>query len=81
MTSVGSYAAKTHLPELLARAEGGEKILITRRGVAVALLSPPPQQPTRNIGSVIAQMKTLRRGQRLGKGVSIRDLIEDGRRS
>jgi prevent-host-death family protein len=37
MRSVGSYEAKTHLPELLERAGRGEKILITRRGTPVAL--------------------------------------------
>jgi prevent-host-death family protein len=80
MTSVGSYAAKTHLPELLARAESGEQILITRRGVPVALLSPPPRHPGQDVRSVIASMRALRRGNRLGSGLSVRDLIEDGRR-
>ena len=28
----------------------------------------------------MAEMKALRRGNRLGKGLSIRDLIEEGRR-
>jgi prevent-host-death family protein len=43
MTHVGSYEAKTHLPELLERVERGEKILITRRGQPVALLRQPPR--------------------------------------
>jgi antitoxin (DNA-binding transcriptional repressor) of toxin-antitoxin stability system len=42
MTAIGSYEAKTHLPELLERVEKGEKIVITRRGVPVALLTQPP---------------------------------------
>ena len=41
MTTVGSYEAKTHLPQLLDRVARGEKILITRHGQAVAMLVPP----------------------------------------
>jgi prevent-host-death family protein len=38
--SVGAFEAKTHFSELLARAEQGENILITRRGQPVARLVP-----------------------------------------
>lgn len=40
MREVGSYEAKTHLPELLKAVEMGEEITITRRGRAVAKLVP-----------------------------------------
>ena len=81
MTSIGSYEAKTHLPELLKRVAQGEKILITRRGVPVALLSQPPQQISQNVRQVVEDMLALRNeeGPVLGDG-NIRDLIEDGRR-
>ena len=80
MTSVGSYAAKTHLPELLDRVTNGETIVITRRGLPVALLTQPPRGPGRDVGDVVAQMKELRRGNVLGRSLSIRALIEEGRR-
>jgi prevent-host-death family protein len=80
MTSVGSYAAKTHLPELLARASRGEKILITRRGLPIALLAPPPRETVRDVRGVIARMKMLRRGNTLGSHLTIRDLVQEGRR-
>ena len=81
MTSVGSYEAKTHLPELLERVAQGEKILITRRGVPVALLSQPPQQISRDVRQVVEDMLALRNeeGPVLGEG-GVRDLVEDGRR-
>jgi antitoxin (DNA-binding transcriptional repressor) of toxin-antitoxin stability system len=81
MTSVGSYEAKTHLPELLERVAQGEKILITRRGVPVALLSQPPQQISQDVRQVVEDMLALRNeeGPVLGDG-HVRDLIEDGRR-
>jgi prevent-host-death family protein len=40
MREVGAFEAKTHLSELLAAVEAGESITITRRGKAVAVLSP-----------------------------------------
>jgi prevent-host-death family protein len=36
----GAFAAKTHLSDLLERAEAGEEIVITRRGKPVAKLVP-----------------------------------------
>lgn len=80
VTSVGSYTAKTHLPQLLKRASNGEKIIITIRGKPVAMLTPPPRKSAGEIRSVIAQMEKLRKGNTLGKGVTLRDLIEEGRR-
>jgi len=38
MTTVGAYEAKTHLPKLLNRVAKGEKIVITKHGVPVAVL-------------------------------------------
>ncbi len=40
MREVGAFEAKTHLSELLAAAEAGETIMITRRGKPVARLMP-----------------------------------------
>jgi prevent-host-death family protein len=80
MTTIGSYEAKTHLPELLERVARGEKILITRHGKPAAMLVPAPAQTKNNLRDVIQRMKALRRGNKLGRGLSIRDLIDEGRR-
>jgi antitoxin (DNA-binding transcriptional repressor) of toxin-antitoxin stability system len=81
MTAVGSYQAKTHLPELLERVAQGEKILITRRGLPVAMLTQPPQQVARDVRQVVADMLSYRDRQKrtLGK-LTARDMIEQGRR-
>ena len=81
MTTVGSYHAKTHLPALLERVARGEKIIITRRGAPIAMLSPAPQQEKEDIAKVVEEMLAYRdkHGPRL-KGLSIRSLIEEGRR-
>lgn len=41
---VGLFEAKTHFSELVARAEAGEEITITRHGRPVARLAPPIRQ-------------------------------------
>ncbi len=80
MTTVGSYEAKTHLPELLERVARGERIVITRRGKPVAMLVPPPAGK-KDVRRVIAEFKayTKEQGRTLG-GLTYRDLIEEGRR-
>ena len=81
MTTVGSYEAKTHLPELLKRAARGEKILITKHGRAIAMLGPPAEDGQKlDTREVIRAMKALRKSNRLGEGLTIRDLIDGGRR-
>ncbi|HEV3006284.1 MAG TPA: type II toxin-antitoxin system Phd/YefM family antitoxin [Pirellulales bacterium] len=80
MTSISYYEARTHFSELLDQVARGKRILITRRGRPAALLTPPPDESRNDVKQVIAQMKALRRGNTLGKGLSIRDLIEKGRR-
>jgi prevent-host-death family protein len=80
MTSIGFYEARTHLSELLDQVARGKKILITRRGKPAAMLGPPPAEAEKDVRQVIAEMKALRRGNTLGEGLSIRDLIEEGRR-
>jgi prevent-host-death family protein len=80
MRTVGSYEAKTHLPRLLDEVAGGEEITITKHGVPVAVLVPPPEKKRRSTDEVIAELKELRKGVRLGEDLTIRELIEEGRR-
>ena len=42
METVGLFEAKTHLSELIARAERGEEVIITRHNKPVAKLVPCP---------------------------------------
>lgn len=80
MNSISYYEARTHFSELLDQVARGKRILITRRGRPAALLTPPPEEARKDVKEVIREMKALRRGNTLGKGVTIRDLIEEGRR-
>ncbi len=80
MRTIGSYEAKTHLPRLLDEVSGGEEITITKHGVPVARLVPPVGKESRSTREVIDELRALRRGVRLGDDLTIRGLIEEGRR-
>ena len=82
-SSVGAYEAKTHLPQLLDRVESGETITITRHGKAVAKLVPASGLDAKpDVRKVIEEMRRFQReqGPTLGEGLTIRDMIEEGRR-
>ncbi len=79
METVGSYEAKTHLPRLLDKVANGEEITITKHGVPVAVLVPPPGIKRRSTRETIEELKEFRKGNTLG-GLKIKDLVEEGRR-
>jgi len=81
MESVGSFEAKTHLPQLLERVAKGEEFTITKHGKPVARLVPAnPVGVKPDVKRVIAEMRAFRKGNTLGDDVTIRELIEEGRR-
>lgn len=80
MTEVGAYEAKTHLPALLRRVERGERITITRHGVAVAELVPPGSRTAIGTSAAIEELRRFGDGRSLGPELSLRDLIDAGRR-
>ena len=79
METVGAYEAKTRLPKLLERVIRGERITITKHGVPVAVLQPPLPLRKTEPRRVIAELRKFREKHTL-KGLSIRDMIEEGRR-
>ncbi|SIO66228.1 prevent-host-death family protein [Singulisphaera sp. GP187] len=83
MKSVGSYEAKTHLPQLLSQVEKGETITITKRGRPVAVLSPAQQVPPRDVKVVIEEFRAYSKQQARSRGPvslqEIKEMIEEGR--
>jgi prevent-host-death family protein len=79
MKTVGAYEAKTHLSDLLDQVSTGESIIITRHGVPVARLCPAPDQPDRTVEETIREIRRFRKTHSLG-GLSVREMIEEGRR-
>jgi prevent-host-death family protein len=81
MKSVGAFQAKTQLSQLLDEVERGEAVTITRRGRPVAVLSPVEAGPPAKTGKQwLAEVKRLRKGIKLEGTVTIRHLIDEGRR-
>ncbi len=79
MTTVGAYEAKTHLPKLLSRVAKGEKIVITKHGIPVAVLQQPELTKKALPQDVIADLRKFRVNHSL-KGLSLKEMIEEGRR-
>jgi prevent-host-death family protein len=75
--------AKAHFSELLARAEAGEEIMIHRHGKPVAKLVPVKRKLTleeRQKAHDDYLVWRKEHGPRLGPDITIRELINEGRR-
>lgn len=81
MREAGVFEAKNKLTALLDLVEQGEEITITRRGKPVARLVPFDAGVDRAKGLAAAKrIMALRQGVTLGGTVTIRELIDEGRR-
>lgn len=79
MKNVGLFEAKQKLSELVQRASEGEKIGITRRGKLAAIISPA--RAGKSLEEAFADIERIRRRVKpLPKGMTVKDLIEEGRR-
>ncbi len=80
MITVGSYKAKTHLPDLLRQVEAGEQVLITRHGKPVARLMPIADAKREQALAAKEQIMELRKTMPKFSREEIREMIEEGRR-
>jgi prevent-host-death family protein len=78
MREVGLFEAKQKLSELVERAGRGEKIGITKRGKLTAVIGPA--QSDVDINEIFESMERIRRSAKPLRGVTIKDLIEEGRK-
>jgi prevent-host-death family protein len=79
--TVGAYEAKTKLPQLLEEAAQGNTITITKHGVPVAQLIPYPKKKQQDLKKMIEAFKEWQAEQNITLGgLTIRELIEEGRR-
>jgi len=76
--AVGSYEAKTRLPELLRQVKTGKSFTITNRGEAVADLVPSLGARTKDKAAAAEKLKAFMRADPV-RGVDVRALIEEGR--
>ncbi len=81
MQTVGTFEAKTHLSELLDRVANGDEITITRNGKPIARLVPVEAGASASDRRELARrIDKARRGVKLGPGLTLRKLIDEGRR-
>lgn len=80
MSTVGTFEAKTHLSELLDRVANGDEITITRNGKPIARLVPIDAARAADRRELARRIDKARRGVKLGPGLTLRKLIDEGRR-
>jgi prevent-host-death family protein len=76
--TVGLFEAKQKLSELVERASAGQQIGITRRGKLAAVIGPA--KPQTSLAEVFEDIERIRKRAKLPEGMTIKDLIEEGRR-
>ena len=79
MSEIGAFEAKTNLPQLLKRVQAGERFVITRHNHPVAELIPFRERDSGRIRDAIDGLKAFQKTHDLG-GISVRQMIEEGRR-
>jgi prevent-host-death family protein len=77
-TEIGSYEAKTRLPELLRAVQKGKSFTITNRGKVVANLVPAETSKSQDAVDAAADMKAFMLSDPV-RGVDIKALREEGR--
>lgn len=80
MTTIGLFEAKTHLSELVARAERGEEVVITRHNRPVARLVPMPAGASDAATRRQAVNALLRSARGRALGLDWKRLRDEGRR-
>jgi prevent-host-death family protein len=79
MRKVGLFEAKQKLSELVERASRGERIGITKRGKLAAMVVPAEQE-TVDLKELFAAMDRIRKNAKPLRGVTVKDLITEGRK-
>jgi len=77
-TEIGSYEAKTRLPELLRQVKKGMSFTITNRGKAMADLVPNVGVSIKNKAAAVEKLKRFMRTDPVRR-VNIKDMIQEGR--
>lgn len=77
-TEIGSYEAKTKLPELLREVKAGKSFTITNRGKAIADLVPSAGARVEDRAAAVEKLKAFMQADPV-RGINIKELIEGGR--
>ncbi len=77
-TVIGSYEAKTKLPELLRQVKAGKSFTILNRGVPIADLVPSVGAKAKDKRAAVDKLKVFMRAEPV-RGVNLKALREEGR--
>jgi prevent-host-death family protein len=87
METVGLFEAKTHLSELIARAERGEETIITRHNKPVAKIVPigqvSPELVQQRLDAMAAMQAIGREVEQRGGPITVEEILswrDEGRR-
>lgn len=82
MKRYGAFEAKTHFSEILSDVVNGDKVIITKHGVQVAMIVPFNKEieGVDPVTDAIRTLKNLKKGITLGKNLTVRELLEEGRK-
>jgi prevent-host-death family protein len=84
MAEISVAEAKAHLSEILNRVESGESIVITRRGKAVANVTPvvakpvPPRRPIAEVLAELAEFRSRQKPMERSGAELIREMRDEG---
>ena len=76
---VGSYEAKTKLPELLRGIQAGNRYTITLRGEAVADLVPAESNKDSDAVAAVDDMLSFMQTHKSASGIDLKALVNEGR--
>jgi antitoxin (DNA-binding transcriptional repressor) of toxin-antitoxin stability system len=76
---IGSYEAKTKLPELLRSIKTGNRYTITLRGEAVADLVPTQRNKHSDAVAAVDDMLSYMQAHKSGAGIDLKEMINEGR--
>lgn len=76
---VGSYEAKTKLPELLRGIQAGHRYTITLRGEAVADLVPAQGNKGSDAAAAVNDMLSFMQAHKSVTGLDLKALVNEGR--
>jgi prevent-host-death family protein len=79
MERIGVFEAKSRLSELLARAENGEEMVITKHGRPIARIVPADPVDRERVREAVEALKQRRTRWKLGN-LSWKKLRDEGRR-
>lgn len=80
MTKIAADQARNDFDALIDRAAAGEEIVITDGGKPVARLLPAETGENLRLPMSLEELKEWRKGNRLGPDLTIRELVEEGRK-